>query len=486
MAIELNTRTKILAGVVVLVAAGAAAWVFFLEEYLSPPPPKLAAVKAAPKQAEAGKPVAEAPKQGDAAKAATEAPKQAEAAKSVAAAKPAAKPIPANPDKLIEEVIETSGIRAQYQAFARETVLKADMGGGAAGPADVRAITEVTERVFEPGKIHEELAAKLKTNLDVERMGRFLELLRQPIALKMTSAEIRGQPPEALKEAMEELRKNPPSPARAKLIQDVDDVTRTSEVALEMSSTIARSMVDSMLADLQKGGKSVPKEARQTVGSQLNAMRDQARPQIRSVLHATYRRASDEELAEYVKLLDTDTGRWGNEALANAIRPALSSRARELGADVGKLAVSRRGGAAARAPAAPEPVAKLEERKPAATPAAARAAPVEAPGYRRPANVRDVYTRYNDVITAVVMRDRGAVAELLNDGKNPNARQKDGFTALMIAAGNGDTEIAALLLAKGADPNPRAGGRSALAIAKSHGSAGAATVQLLERGGARD
>ena len=255
-----------------------------------------------------------------------------------------------------------------------------------------------------------------------------------------------------------------------------------------MNSTLARSMVDSMLAELQKGGKNVPKEARQMVGAQLNAMRDQARAQIRAVLHATYRGASDEEIGEYVKLLDTDTGRWGNEVLANAVRPLLSARAREAGVEAGRLAMSRRGGAAAKAPAAPAPapVARIEEPSAASAPVAAPAAPEEVPGYRRAANVRDIYTRYNDVVTATVMRDRAAVAELLNDGKNPNVRQKDGFTALMVAASNGDTEIASLLLAKGANPNPRAGSASALSIAKSRGSAGAAMVQLLQRSGARD
>ena len=473
MAIEIGNRTKILGGVVLVVALGALAWVFFLEEFLSEPPPKPAAVKAAPKQADGGKPAAEAPKPA------------AEAPKPSGAAKPAAKPIPANPDKLIAEVIETSGVKAQFQAYGREMVMKADMGGDGPGPAEIRAINEIFERVYEPGKMNDELTANLKTNLDVERMGRFLELLRQPIVVKMTSAEIRSQSPEAMKANIEEVRRNPPSPARAKLIQDVDDVTRTTEVALEMSSIIARSMVDSMLAEMQKGGKNVPKEARQMVGSQLNAMRDQARSQIRSVLQATYRSTSDEDLAAYVKLLDTDNGRWGNEVLANAIRPALAGRARDLGAEVGRLAMSRRSGSVAKAPApvGPEPVARTEEQRSPVQPAAA---PVEAPGYRRAANIRDVYSRYNDVVTATVMRDRVAVTELLNDGKNPNARQKDGFTALMIAASNGDTEIAALLLAKGADPNPRAGRNSALSIARSRGSAGAGMVQLLERSGARD
>ena len=183
MAIELNNRTKILIGVVALVAIGALAWVFFLEEFLSEPPPTPVAAKAAPKQAEAAKPAAAAPK-------------QAEAAKTAAAVKPAAKPIPVNPDRLIAEVIETSGIKAQFQAFGREAVLKADMGGDGPGAAETRAIMGIFERIYEPGKITEELTANLKKNLDVERMGRFLEVLRQPVALKMTSQETRAVPPE--------------------------------------------------------------------------------------------------------------------------------------------------------------------------------------------------------------------------------------------------------------------------------------------------
>jgi len=477
MAIELDNRTKILAGVVALAAVGAGAWFFFLDDFLNAPPPKPAAAKSAP---------ADASKQAAAAKGAAAAPKQADAGKA-AAPKPAAKPVPENPERLIAEVLENSGIKSQFQPFALEVVLQADMGGAAPGPAAAREIRDAFDRVYEPGKVNEELAANLKKNLDVERMGRFLELLRQPIALKMNSQQLRGTPPEAVRETLDNLRKNPMSPDRGKVIQTLDDATRTTEVALEMSSAISRSMVDTMLAELQKKGKSVPKEASQSVASQLNMMRDQARPQVRSVLYATYRNASDAELAEYAKLIDTDTGRWGNEVLANAIRPLLTSRASALGVEAGKLAMSRRGGAAAKA-AAPEAVAKMEEHKapekPAVGPASAAAAPAAPPSYRRPANLREVYTRYNDVISATVMRDRAALRELLDDGKNPNARQSDGVTPLMIAVSNGDVDIASMLLAKGANPNLRAGGKSPLSIAKSRGSAGAGLVQLLERSGA--
>ena len=458
-----------------LAGVGAAAWFFFLEDFLAEPPSKAPAAKSAP---------ADAPKQADASKAAAGAPKSAA---TDAVPKPGAKPIPENPDRLLAEVLQNSGIASQFQPFALDVVLQADLGGETPGAAGARDITEAFSRIYEPGKMNEELAANLKQNLDIERMGRFLELLRQPIALRMNSQETRGTPPQAVKEIIEGMRKSPMSPERSKLIQTLDDATRSSEVALEMSTAIARNMVDTMLAELQKRGKSVPKEASQTVASKFNTMRDQARAQIRSVLNATYRNASDAELAEYAKLIDTDTGRWGNEVLASAIRPVLASRSNALGIEAGKLAMATRGGAAAKGPKTPEPVAKMEEEKSAEKPAAAAmAAPVAAPAYQRPANIRDAYTRYNDLISATVMRDRAAVKELLDDGKSPNARQSDGLTPLMIAASNGDAEIASMLLVKGADPNLRAGGRSALSIAKSRGSAGAAMVQLLQQSGAKE
>ena len=63
MAIELNNRMKILAGVILLAAAGAGAWVFFLDDFLNEPPKSAPAASApadASKQAEAAKPAADA------------------------------------------------------------------------------------------------------------------------------------------------------------------------------------------------------------------------------------------------------------------------------------------------------------------------------------------------------------------------------------------------------------------------------------------
>jgi hypothetical protein len=508
MAFEMNNRTKIFAAVIVLAAAGVGAWLFLFDDA---PPPR-AVVKgpaaaqsaknaAAPKpSADPAKP-ADAPKDDGAPKAA-DAPKAAAAAAPAPAAAPAAgRPIPTDPDKLIAEVIEASGLKSSFQAFGTEIGRQAAAGDQDSLTADeTRAVGDSMRRLFEPGKITAEVSANLKAGLDVERMSRFLEILRQPIAMKMSSEELRAVvQPQALKEFADGMRKNPPPAARAKLIQAMDGVTRYSEIQSDMAGAMVRDMLDTMLVELKKAGKKVPKDAAAATATQLNAIRAQARNQAIGMLFFTYRNVSDEDLSAYVKLLDSDSGRWGTELLANAVRPVLTDRFGAFGKDLAQIALSRRMSPTAKSPAppAPEPLAKAKPEAPAEKPAASAgsaaaapspaAAPAEPVGYKRPAGIRTLYSRYNDLKSATVMGDGAAVKELLDDGKDPNARQSDGITPLMIAVNGNDLAIATLLLSKGADPNLRApGGVNALAIAKARGVAGAPMVQLLQRSGARE
>lgn len=489
MAFQFDKRAKILVGVVVVVGVAAGAWFFFLDDFLNAPPPKTV-VKAAAKPAavaakgapEAAKPAAEAPK------AAAEAPKPAAQAAAPAAAKPeAAKPVPTNPDKLIAEIIEISGVKGAIQNFGREVARSASEASQAdkqkMGNADVRAIFDVVARTFEPQQMAAEVTAKLKAGFDQERMTRFLEILRQPLALKMAAMETRQTPPEETQRLLEDIRKNPPTGARQKLVQALDDITQSSETGVQLATMMARELIDAVFTELQKAGKQVPKEARQVAGTQIVAAQGSMRGNFRTLFYLTYRDASDEELAGYIKLLDTDTGRWGLQLLANAQREVVESRVRGFAKDVAQIAMRQ----ALAKGVAPQPAPGPAEEKPAEKLAsAAPPAPApEPPAYQRPANIRDLYTRYNDLITATVMGDRAAVKELLDDGKFPDVRQKDGVTPLMVAASNGDTAIAEMLLAKGADPNLRAaGGTTALSLARERGRAD--MVRLLQSKGAKE
>ena len=124
----------------------------------------------------------------------------------------------------------------------------------------------------------------------------------------------------------------------------------------------------------------------------------------------------------------------------------------------------------------PAPPAPVQSTRPRVDPPQPLSRPSSAP----PA----VSPRFNDVMTAVLYRDRTTVSQLLDLGRWADKRDSNGMTPLMIAAFGGDSVTARLLLERGADPNLQApGGATALEFAQESGDA--ATTQLLQRRGMR-
>jgi uncharacterized RDD family membrane protein YckC len=75
--------------------------------------------------------------------------------------------------------------------------------------------------------------------------------------------------------------------------------------------------------------------------------------------------------------------------------------------------------------------------------------------------------RFNDLMTAVLYRDAGAVNDLLAFGKWPDKADSSGMTPLMAAVSIGESTIAEALLKAGADPRRAGpGGQTAISIAR--------------------
>jgi uncharacterized RDD family membrane protein YckC len=107
----------------------------------------------------------------------------------------------------------------------------------------------------------------------------------------------------------------------------------------------------------------------------------------------------------------------------------------------------------------PEP--KQEPMKEAAKPEPVRVAPAPRPGPSIPG------PKFNDLMTAVLYRDAGAVDQLLAYGKWPDKPDSRGVTPLMAAVAIGERTIAEALLKAGANPGRSGpGGETALSIAR--------------------
>ena len=117
------------------------------------------------------------------------------------------------------------------------------------------------------------------------------------------------------------------------------------------------------------------------------------------------------------------------------------------------------------------PVAPKEEVPAKAEPVAEERAPAKeatlVPARMAAGPVYESKIRFNDLVTAVLYQDAGAVNDLLAFGKWPDKADSTGMTPLMIAVSLGQTEIAGALLKAGADPQRVGpGGVTAISIAR--------------------
>ena len=121
---------------------------------------------------------------------------------------------------------------------------------------------------------------------------------------------------------------------------------------------------------------------------------------------------------------------------------------------------------------APEPAAPVVKEPVKTKPVARDPAPMQEPPAPRiqtvaAGPVQEYTIRFNDLVTAVLYRDAGAVNDLLAFGKWPDKADSSGMTPLMIAASLGESAIAEALLKAGADPRRTGpGGATAISIAR--------------------
>ena len=150
-----------------------------------------------------------------------------------------------------------------------------------------------------------------------------------------------------------------------------------------MADALIREMLDTMFVELKKAGKKVPDDAAPAAATQLNGLRAQARNQAIGLLFFTYRNVSDDDLSAYIKLLDSDSGRWGTELLLNAVRPVLASRFGAFGKDLARIALSQAHQPNGESPGAAGPRASGQgEARGTRREAADRGAPAAAPPSR--------------------------------------------------------------------------------------------------------
>lgn len=486
MAIELNMRTKIIAGVGALAIAGAGAWVFLLQDEPAPPA-KVAATPAA----DASKTTAAAKTHAKPAQAAKSA-SQATAAPDAHTTK---EPRPASGKYYSDKELKDLVIACVFTSLSQEErhkpvvalceqLVKLHEAGKEAEAHEV--MWKALELMLASGVLEQEKDDPWQSDIPAKALAlnkegkdlyhkagsgkatfdAAIEKFKQALAIKSDYYTATRNVAEALsfkgdQQGVEDYYRRALALAEKHNIRDMEFYERFA------NHLSFRGRLPEAKRILQKGLKLDPNNPRLLGG--LGVVHEQQKDFKTAMTY--YERAAQGGSVHARERLDELRKRGPDPGQVSSREQLAQTKPR----------------ATAGAPAPTKPAAPAQAEKPAAAPRKAPAPQPTPPSVAAPAAAAPTVTtlRFNDLVTAVLYGDPWAVNDLLAFGKWPDKADSRGMTPLMLAAMLGDMASAEALLKAGANPNrPGPGGDTAVSIARERQDA--PMQALLQRyGGAR-
>ncbi len=205
---------------------------------------------------------------------------------------------------LVEQILAGSKFDQQIDKFLLQF-----QAGAMSSIGDNRELGDVFSQAlagFDPQKAKRRIRAYYRSHLDNGTLEAILAWMKSPLGIKVRDAEtaVDVMSPEAAQRILNEMEGNPPPPRRRTLIRELDDASRSTQMARQiMGDAIfgAMSAIPARSAEKRRARGEMLKQIRRHRGE----MDAQLRNQVRIGLTYTFRDFTDNELREYVAFMRT-------------------------------------------------------------------------------------------------------------------------------------------------------------------------------------
>lgn len=215
-----------------------------------------------------------------------------------------------DPDTAIQEAIRLAGLERSF-TLASDPAIYVGLAWQLT-PQQIPKYRAIVSETSRPATFERAVKDTLRKNYAPELVPVLLEQLRSPLGNRMTQVWTQNYPPDPKEFAKytTELRTAPPTVARVNLIRRITNAMGYATATVDIVATIALSGADGMNRALAPRTVVQETQVRQFVDwfrTQYGAsFRDAAVSQSLYV----FRMVPDEDLRNYVKLLESDAGRW--------------------------------------------------------------------------------------------------------------------------------------------------------------------------------
>lgn len=190
-------------------------------------------------------------------------------------------------------------------------------------------------QAFDEKRMKAEILADLRSEWDPTRAAEALKWLRSPVGREVTQMEERASTPEAQR-ALESfgasLAATPPDPKRLEGVRRLDQATRTTDLSVEIMSTMARTIARTAAA--AHPGPASLEDVDRAIAAQYPAMREAAEVYTLIAFLYTYRDLSPGRFAEYLAFFDTPGGKWYQQTVGAAFQRAVNQASERFAAEL--------------------------------------------------------------------------------------------------------------------------------------------------------
>jgi len=249
---------------------------------------------------------------------------------------------PQPPARVLDDLLERSGLRVQLESLTagiRAQFLRAHRRQSS---QDRITIDRIVAERFAAGALYARIKVEFQRNLESGRLEKALAWYDSPLGKRITGQELGALVANGGPEAVADLERDRPSSRRIELLERLDAGGAASETTVDITVAIVRSLTRAFQPSLPAVADLTPGQLDQQIAQARNrTLEDMRRACLVSMLLA-YRDLSDDELDQYVRFVESETGNWYmgvmNSALLAAVNGAAESTAAELATAVPQLA----------------------------------------------------------------------------------------------------------------------------------------------------
>jgi hypothetical protein len=203
----------------------------------------------------------------------------------------------------VETLLKVSGISAQLGRLSDGLVAEiVGLSGRGNSASDERGeMGALARKAFQPGRFTQAAKQSLLKHYDASAYDRYIALMSDPLVVRFTDMEGLPINGEAFSSYMKELQAKPFAVDRIKLIEAIDEASRTSEFRIKIITTIAETVSIASLGACPT--KERVAEIKGALSKAKDSIKQQGEASSRIALAYTYRNATEAELTSYLKTM---------------------------------------------------------------------------------------------------------------------------------------------------------------------------------------